>query len=244
MESSHGSAAWRQFGAGLTAIARWVAEHEEELRALEVWGSVGHAARKARLYAPVDAEAWRQLHESSFRDPSPDYEALIVSLYGPAGVGFDSLRHELVGAPLLADRQSEVTEVLDSLFDARNYVTVCGALPLIEYVLGKAAGRWKQPTRHNLSARLDEVRAFSPDEEAVLLVNSSAVYMVLNEVPEVWKAGRQQIDTMTGSLNRHFVLHGTGLGWDDATNATRAVLLLAAAARVAGPLLSPSSDVD
>ena len=63
--------------------------------------------------------------------------------------------------------------------------------------------------------------------------------MVLDEIPNVWKNGRQQVGAIVDELNRHYALHGTGVGWDDSRNATRAVLLLAALARVAGPLFRP-----
>ena len=42
-------------------------------------------------------------------------------------------------------------------------------------------------------------------------------------------------------LRRHLALHGTASGWNTRDNAVRAVLLLAAAARVAEPLLAPRS---
>ncbi len=63
-------------------------------------------------------EAWLQLEDARRnQEPGadPDFEAMIVSLYGPGGVAFDALREELLGAQLLADRKREVNEVLASL---------------------------------------------------------------------------------------------------------------------------------
>ncbi len=233
---------WQRIGAGLTAAADWISQHQDELHFLGVWANVGEACRKARLYAPIDLEAWQQIQDLTHRDPPArcaEYEALIVSLYGPGGVGWDSLRCELGVSALLSDRQREVEEVLASLADGRNYITVCGALPLVEYVLAKAAGKWNDPSRHPLAARLDEPGAISPDDEAGLLIDAAGVTMVLTEIPELWKPGRHSVGAVSDKLNRHFILHGTGTGWNDTSNATRAVLLLAAAARVAGPLLAP-----
>ncbi len=190
-------------------------------------------------------EAWLEITEAVHRgDPAnpPDYEAIIISAYQPGGVGFEALRHELLQAPLLRDRQREVAEVLDSLADGRNYVAVCGALPLIEYVISNAAGKWNHPHKHlaELKRRLHEDDI---DGNDTIVLEYAAVQMILEEIPNVWKDGRQQVGAIVGELNRQYALHGTGLGWDDSTNATRAVLLLGAAARVADPLFRPRPPV-
>jgi hypothetical protein len=164
-------------------------------------------------------------------------------VYGPGGAGFDALTEELRDAELLANRQREVGEVLASLVDGRYYVTVCGALPLVEFVLSSAAGKWSDPRKHleRLEARLDE--ELSPEVEADLLIEGTAIEMVLNEIPEIWKNGRQNIGAINEKLNRHLALHGTARGWDDPANATRSVLLLAAVARIASPLLGQRNGV-
>jgi hypothetical protein len=228
----------------LTAIAnalgKFIREHEEEIRAWGLWGTVNTACTEARLYAPMHREAWLEIATAGRVEDgeTPDYEAAITSAYGPHGVGFEALRQELLDAPLLRTRQREVEEVIESLVDRRNYVTVCGALPLVEYVLSSAAGKWNDPTKHHevLKRRLHEEDAEDLDN---LLLEYAAVHMVLEEIPVVWKSGRLQVGAIVEELNRHRALHGTGVGWDDATNATRAVLLLAAAARVANALLKP-----
>jgi hypothetical protein len=242
MQGGRDPGPWQQFLRFLDDAAEWVRRHEHELRALGTWGAVGHAGREARLYVPRDPEAWRLIEEAQFDRESKeelDFEALIVSLYGPDGVAFDALRDEIVQASLLAHRTREVQEVLDSLVDERYFVTVCGALPLVEYVLSNAAGKWNDPRKHleRLDARLDE--PMSSDVEVELLIEATALEMVLSEIPEIWKDGRQNVGAINEKLNRHLALHGTARGWNDRTNGTRAVLLLAAAARVAGPLLGP-----
>ena len=179
-------------------------------------------------------EAWLEIVEAlrPDRGHSPDYEGIIISAYQPGGAGFEALRDELLDAPLLRDRHREVGEVLDSVADGRNYVAVCGALPLIEYVISNAAGKWNHPQKHlaELRRRLHEEEF---DGNSTIILEHAAVEMVLGEIPNVWKDGRQQVGAIVGELNRQYALHGTGVGWDDSTNATRAVLLLAAAARVA-----------
>lgn len=247
MEGEQSQGEWQQFLGFLGDAADWVRRHEPELRAVGTWGAVGSVGREARLYVPIHAEAWRQIEEARHGPDSqagpdqagPDHEALIVSLYGPGGVAFDTVREELLQAQLLDDRKHEVEEVLASLVDGRYFVTVCGALPLVEHVLSNAAGRWNDPRKHlkTLDARLDE--PVSPEVEADLLIQATALEMVLSEVPEIWKDGRQNIGAINEKLNRHLALHGTARGWDNSANATRSVLLLAAAARVAGPLLRP-----
>jgi hypothetical protein len=64
----------------------------------------------------------------------------------------------------------------------------------------------------------------------------SAVKMVLRGIDEVWKSASPRVG---GPLNRNLALHGTGREWDTPENAVRAVLLVAAAAQVAEPLLAP-----
>jgi hypothetical protein len=84
----------------LADAADWVRRHEPELRALGTWSAVGYAGRKARLYVPMHREAWLQLGDARRnQEPGaePDFEAMIVSLYGPGGVAFDALREELLG---------------------------------------------------------------------------------------------------------------------------------------------------
>lgn len=235
---------WQSFLAFLDSAADWVRRHEAEIRAVGVWAAVGRAGRKARLYVPFHAEAWQQIEEAqreSGPEAEPDYAALIVSLYGPGGVAHDALRDELRSAELLRDRVREVDEVLESLADGRYFVTICGALPLVEYVLSRAAGKWNDPRKHlkELEARLDQPAS---DVQLDVLLEATAVEMVLDEVPEIWKDGRQNIGAINDRLNRHLALHGTARGWDDVANATRAILLLAAVARVAGPLLRPPTD--
>ena len=236
---------WEQLSAAAKTFGKWVQEHEAEIRAAGVWASVSTASVNARLYAPRDRDAWLAIAEADRPDADgnpPDYEAIITSTYRPGGVGFDALRQELLEAPLLRDRQREVCEVLDSFADGRNYVTVCGALPLVEYVISNAAGKWNDPRKHLkvLKRRLHEDDIEGYDS---ILLEYAAVEMVLEEVPNVWKDGRQQVGAIVDDLNRQYALHGTGVGWDDATNATRAVLLLAAAARVADPLFKPPSAI-
>jgi hypothetical protein len=224
----------------LGRVGDWIRRHEPELRAFITWGAVCDAGVQARLYVPRHAEAWRQIEEARRSADPPteaDYVALIVSLYGPDGIAFEALREELAQAPLLAKRTSDVGEVLASLSDGRYFVTVCGALPLVEHVLGEAAGKWSDPRKHldAINTRLEG--PISSDEEADLLIEMTAMEMVLNEIPEIWKNGRLEIGGIDERLNRHRALHGTARGWNDAANATRALLLLAATARVAGPLL-------
>ena len=212
---------------------------------MAIWGTVSSVCTDARLYAPLHREAWLGIMEAvqeERRVGTPDYEVIITSIYGPGGVGFETLRQELLASPLLRDRQREVGEVLCSLADGRNYVTICGALPLVEYVISAAAGKWNHPQKHlaELKRRLHEDDF---DGNETILLEYSAVQMVLEEIPNVWNAGRQQIGVVVDELNRQYALHGTGIGWDDSTNATRAVLLLAAAARVADPLFKPRAAV-
>jgi hypothetical protein len=145
----------------------------------------------------------------------------------------------LTEAPLLQDRNREVKEVLDSLGDGRNYVVICGALPLVEYVISSAAGKWNDPRKHlaELKRRLD---VDDVDYTDTILAEYAAVEMILEEIPNVWRSGRQHVGLAVEELNRQHALHGTGVGWDDPLNAMRAVLLLGAVARVADPLFKAS----
>lgn len=215
-------------------FSAWVEGHRPEIEALATWGAVSATCRDARLYAPIDAEAWAQIR-AELRAEEPDPEAIIISTYGRSGIGFGALQEELLTSPLLADRRRETAEIVDSLADGRHFVAACGALPLVEYVISKSAGKWNNPSKQieAAGARLrDDDFEFGDD----LLLDYAALEMVLSEIPHVWKNGRQQVGAVVQELNRHYILHGTGVGWDDARNATRAVLLLAACARVAGPL--------
>ncbi len=90
-----------------------------------------------------------------------------------------------------------------------------------------------------LRERLHESGKLDPDAEAELLLNVSAIHMLDAALPELWKSGAHEVGSVVVALNRHFALHGTAQGWDTRENAVRAVLLLAASARVAGPLLTP-----
>ncbi len=235
------SAFWEQLSATANAFGTWIEEHQEEIRAWAIWGTVNTACTDARLYAPMDREAWLEITDAvraAGHKNAADREAIITSIYGPGGVGFEMLRQELLDSPLLRDRQREIGEVLDSLAEGRNYVAICGTLPLIEYVISAAAGKWNHPHKHlaELKRRLHQDDF---DANDTILLEYAAVQMVLEEIPNVWDAGPHQIGAVVDELNRQYALHGTGVGWDDSTNATRAVLLLAAAGRVADPLFKP-----
>jgi hypothetical protein len=245
MEREEPSNVWEQLRRLIQDAATWIKEHEAEIRAFGTWATIHRAGTKARLYIPRHPEAWREIEkarESADEESELDYETLILSLYAPGGLGFEKLRQELRDATLLSDRQQEVGEVLDSLVDNRYYVAVCGALPLVEFVLSKPGGKWNDPPKHlaDLEKRLDE--PLSSEVELDLLVEATALEMVQSEIPAIWKAGRHTVGAITDELNRHLALHGTALGWNDSKNATRAVLLLAAAARVADALSRPSSS--
>jgi hypothetical protein len=219
-------------------VARWYEAHKDEIQAFVVWNTVKDACKDTGLYAPV-APAWQRIADAEKAgSTTAEMEALILSLYGPGGEAHDALRDELLTADLLNPRQREVEEVLDSLADGRNYVATCGALPLVEFVLSAAAGKWREPRDYELRKRLHE--PLSADDEGELLIHYAAVEMLSRAIPEVWKDTRHPAPgAITTELNRHLVLHGTGVGWDNPDNAVRAVLLLAAAARVAEPLLGP-----
>ena len=74
---------------------------------------------------------------------------------------------------------------------------------------------------------------------ADLLLNKSALDMAMNAADGIWRHRRHGAGTSTTELNRNIALRGTGYGWHTQQNAVRSVLLLAAMARVAGPLLGP-----
>jgi hypothetical protein len=219
--------------------ARWVNEHQDELEALGMWSAVGLACHTTKLYAPLHPEGWRKIKEE--RDKGANraiLEKVIFSLYGPGGEAYEVLRDEILSADLLKDRRREAGEVLDSLDDGRNYVTICGALPLVEHTLAQAAGKWDQPRKYPLEDRLDQAGALTQDEENDVFMYAAAVEMLTWAVPKWWES-RKPPNGLTDELNRQWVLHGTGAGWDSRENAIRAVMLVAAAARVAKPLLSP-----
>jgi hypothetical protein len=226
----------------LEDLAVWF-ERNEWIQALQVWGPINEACKQVGLYAPFEAEAWREIiqaHESNL--PTDPMEKLILKLYGPGGVGHNTLRAELRDAPLLKDQQGRVTQVLDSLADSRYYVAICGALPLIEGVLAYALGKWNEPHKLDLGKRwYEEPETLTDAEDAELVMNAAAVEMVMAMVPSIWKPGRHDVGSVSEELRRHLALHGTAVGWETPENAIRVLLLLAAVSQVAGPLLSPRS---
>jgi hypothetical protein len=165
---------------------------------------------------------------------------LILAAYAPGGPGFEALCEELRSAPILRERRTEVHEVIASLQDGRDYVAICGALPLAEGALAVAYGRWrKDPAEYPLRERLFDADALTTEETADLLKNKSALDMVMHCVDDLWDTTSLRPGTLAPELNRHIALHGTGHGWSTRDNAVRTVLLLAAAVRVADPLLGP-----
>jgi hypothetical protein len=218
----------------VSVVSAWVVEHQTEIEAVASWSIVNSACSRARLYAPMDAETWVHI-TSELRVEGSDDETVILDAYGPGGVGSEALRAELIGSPLLAARRSQVGEVLDSLADGRYYVAACGTLPLVEYVVSKSAGRWDHPHKH---VKAIQARLHTEDFRygASVFLDYAALQMVMDEIPRIWEHSAPDLGATITELNRHRILHGTGLGWDDARNATRAVLLLAAAAHVGGPL--------
>lgn len=233
------------FAGFLRRSGEWVQSHRPEIEGFVTWGVVATAGRQARLYVPLDADAWRTIADlpNPERDAEINREQQITTLYGPGGAAFATLRRELLDAPSLAPRRHEVAEVLDSLADRRYFIAVCGALPLVEYLLSVHAGRWGDPQKrlNELRDRLDDLPV-TTDAQASLLVEMTAVEMLLSEVPAVWERGPQRIGAITDKLNRHTALHGSARGWDERTNATRAVLLLAATAKVVHAMQSAEGD--
>jgi hypothetical protein len=226
----------------IDAAIRWAKEHQRELEAFGTWGLVRRACEQTGLYAPP-APVWPKIADAARRgDDAASLTALILSSYGPSGGAHDALRGELRSAPLLQDRMREINEVLESLEDGRYYVTICGALPLIEGVLASAHGNWqKHLGAYPLSERLDESGALSADAEAELILHASAIDIVFGAIRTTWKSGdHRKVGAVRADLNRHRALHGTARGWDSVENATYSLLLLAAAARIAGLLLQPN----
>ncbi len=207
-----------------------------------VWDNVRGACRETRLYAPFDAAGWAAIADPAAR-ASASTEAVILRVYAPGGPGYATLVTELRTARLLAEQQLQVREVLASLDDGRAYVAICGTLPLIEGVLTRANGSWRRVDAYQLEERLNRMEGRDQADYAGLLVDAAAVAMVCSAIPEVWKSGRHTVDAITSQLKRHPALHGTASGWETPENAVRALLLLAAAARVAGPLLGSEPPV-
>lgn len=237
-----GDGFWKWLSQTADAMGQWLLEHEGELRALSAWGTVTTACRRARLYAPLDRGAWDEIIDASRHTGTdgPDYNSIIISAYRPGTSGFDALEAELLDSPLLGDRRREVEEVIASLTDDRNYVAICGALPLVEYVISKAAGKWNHPDKHVAKLRRRMHRE-EMDGSSEALVELAATRMILDEIPNVWKSGPQRVGAIVDELNRQYVLHGSARGWDGPANATRASLLLAAVARVSDPLFKQRS---
>lgn len=235
---------WAMLGEAAAAFARWAEKNKDLLEALGLWASVAQECEQAHLYAPPHPASWRAIAElnRSDGDLSPAAaERLILDLYGPGGVGHAQLRSELLEAPLLAEWRGPTAETLDALSQDQPYLAICGALPLVEWCLGKAAGKWQQPLKYDLDARLFETSPASSDDEAEVMLNWSAVDMLCHGVPEIWTGG-SSFGVDTPLLRRNVVAHGLAKGWDTRDNAVRAALLVAAAARVAGPLLRPVEE--
>lgn len=227
----------------LVSAAEWIRDNQDEVKGFITWGVVNHAGSESHLYVPLDATTWKAIESARSGDETPDFERIILSAYGPEGSGYDSLVAELKNSDLLQVRSADLEEILASVEDRRYFVAICGTLPLVEYVLSAAAGKWSDPRKHleEMKRRLNETLA--SDLETELLLEHSALEMVLSEIPGIWSNGKQDIGAIEEKLNRHRALHGTTSGWADADNATRALLLLAAAAKVAKSLLSPASPV-
>jgi hypothetical protein len=220
------------------AAGDWLREREPELRAFATWGAVVEACEQTGFYAPRDDRAWEQIAAAK-RAADPQLADLVVSLYQPGGPAFGALEDELRCAEPLAARQGEVGELLASLADARHYLVICGTLPLIESALASGAGKWKQPSKQDLLRRLwVPLSELSEQEQDTLYLHAAAVKVVTRAIPELWKPRTVPLGSETHDLNRQLVLHGTARGWDTQANAMRAVLLLAATSRVAGPLLA------
>lgn len=220
----------------------WAARHQEEIAAFAVWAAVSHACEETGVYAPI-GPAWPHIADKADRNDVRALEALILTSYAPSGPGYDTLRDDLVSARCLADRQAEVAEVLTSLEDGRHYVAICGALPLVEGVFASTHGRWRKNINdYPLTDRLRRKGALTDDAVSDLILNKSALDMASNGTKRLWQNRRHQAGAFTTILNRNIALHGTGHGWHTEHNALTSVLLLAAVARVAEPLLNARPD--
>jgi hypothetical protein len=212
---------------------------------LVTWKMVRDACDRAVLYAPFDGDAWEAIARAQ-SERIEGIEGVILATYAPGGVGFETLVGELSTAPLLADRRPQVLEVIQSVIDGRHYVAICGALPLAEGTLALAHGRWQSRVAdYPLEARL-KADAIARADQVDLLLNASAVTMVCGAKSGIWysggRGGHRDLGGILTELNRHRVLHGTARGWETKENAVYALLFLAAAARVAGPLLGSGRD--
>jgi hypothetical protein len=218
-------------------VADWLREHEPEIITLGQWSSIGIACEESGLYTPPHDEAWEAITKE-INSRNLDVADLIISLYAPSGPAFASLRDELLCAPVLKSRRAQLAQVLDSLVERCYYLTICSVLPLIEYVISAAAGKWRQPDKHDLEARL-EADDFTDDEQDALFADMAAVLVFTRSIPEIWESRSPPKGGETADLNRQLALHGNAYGWDTVHNAMRAVLLLAATVRAAPLLLTP-----
>jgi hypothetical protein len=242
MEASSGSPSVGQWlGDALRSVTGWVERHQSTLEVMALWGAIAEVVERTQLYVPRGIEAWLEIMVACERVPDEELREVVLGLYAPGGVGHDALCTELDAAPLLSERRQEVSEVIASVRDERYYVAICGVLPLIEGVLMSARGKWIRMDKVNreLEDAACESGKLTPDELSDLLGAAGAVSMVLHDVPAVWKDSTHTVGAVREELRRHFVAHGTATGWATRLNAVRAMLLLAASARVAGPLLAP-----
>ena len=218
----------------IKALSEWLVRHEDEIGSFDAWVAVQSGCKRTKLYAPV-SPVWQEISEAEKAMSDEALEAVILDAYSPGGPGHEKLLEEIRSAPLLQSREREIGEVLNSWIEGRYYVAICGALPLVEGVLASAHGEWQKLHAYidAINDRIDGSALLTPEEEVGLLLNMSALEMVLGVRETIWKSGQTGVDVSSTILNRHRALHGTGKDWDTPVNATRSMLLLAAVARVA-----------
>ncbi|RYG27308.1 hypothetical protein EON81_30360, partial [bacterium] len=201
----------------------WAEKNKDALDAFMMWGAVETNCTRAKLYAPI-GPTWSAIAAFDRDDATvEELERMVFDLHQPGTEGFDALRKEVLAAPLLADRQREVGELLDSIAEGRNYVAICGTLPLVEGVLALAYGKWQDPSKYPIDDRLFKAHALTSEEEAELVLSHSAIHMVRESIPEVWKSKRMTPGAIAPALNRNIALHGTANGWDTVDNAIRSL---------------------
>lgn len=212
---------------GIQQINTFIPQFLEGVRA---WDEVVEIAFQEGFFLPYSLVDHELIERQQSGADSEELVRILVEGFSPGGRLFPLIENAFETSPALAERLVEAQEVIEAFKGGKYYLTVCGAIPLIEYILHQNAGGWKSGMDDYLSFLPRTMNDFEQIEDYTI-IDYKSFDIAERLLSKLWKRGSHKVH-INEDLRRHRILHGTAYGWNTKENGIRILLLVVATSTI------------